>query len=94
MEKQRKMLIAHGVLAALAFVIFFPAGAIAIRLASFPGVVWFHAAFQVFAYLVYIVAFGLGVYIASELDMVSLGPCATPGRLKLTACLSSTTAIL
>jgi hypothetical protein len=65
------MLIAHGTLAALAFVILFPAGAIAIRLASFPGVVWLHAAFQVFAYVVYITAFGLGVHIASELDLVS-----------------------
>ncbi|KAF1999794.1 iron reductase domain protein [Amniculicola lignicola CBS 123094] len=66
----KAMLIAHGVLASLAFVVFFPAGAIAIRLASFPGVVWFHAAFQVFAYVVYIVAFGLGVYIANSLDML------------------------
>jgi hypothetical protein len=64
------MLIAHGVLASLAFVILFPAGAIAIRLASFPGVVWFHALFQIFAYLVYIAAFGLGVYIASEMEML------------------------
>lgn len=69
--RQKKMLIAHGTLGALAFVIFFPAGAIAIRLASFPGVVWFHAAFQVFAYLVYIAAFGLGVYLANEMELVS-----------------------
>lgn len=69
-SERRTMLIAHGVLASLAFVIFFPAGAIAIRLASFPGVVWFHAAFQVFAYLVYIAAFGLGIYIASEMEML------------------------
>lgn len=68
--ERRTMLIAHGVLASLAFVILFPAGAIAIRLASFPGVVWFHALFQIFAYLVYIAAFGLGVYIASELEML------------------------
>ncbi|KAF2267855.1 CBD9-like protein [Lojkania enalia] len=70
LEDTRKMLIAHGVLAALAFVIFFPAGAIAIRLASFPGVVWFHAVFQAFAYLVYIAAFGLGIYIANQFDML------------------------
>ncbi|KAF3006807.1 hypothetical protein E8E13_010450 [Curvularia kusanoi] len=69
-SERRTMLIAHGVLASLAFVILFPAGAIAIRLASFPGVVWLHAAFQVFAYLVYIAAFGLGVYIASEMEML------------------------
>lgn len=71
MERTRRMLIAHGVLAALAFVILFPAGAITIRLASFPGVVWFHAAFQAFAYLVYIAAFGLGVYLANEMRLVS-----------------------
>jgi hypothetical protein len=41
-------------------------GAIAVRLASFPGIVWVHAAFQVFAYLVYIAGFGLGVYMAVE----------------------------
>lgn len=69
-SERRTMLIAHGVLASLAFVILFPAGAIAIRLASFPGIVWFHAAFQIFAYLVYIAAFGLGVYIASEMEML------------------------
>lgn len=69
-----KMLIAHGVLASLAFVIFFPAGAIAIRLASFPGVVWFHAVFQAFAYLVYIAAFGLGVYLANGMNLVSFSP--------------------
>ncbi|KAL5394800.1 hypothetical protein PMIN06_006326 [Paraphaeosphaeria minitans] len=73
----QKALIAHGVLAALAFVIFFPAGAIAIRLASFTGVVWFHAAFQAFAYMVYIAAFGLGVYIASERHYVRISPSHT-----------------
>ncbi|KAF1924003.1 iron reductase domain protein [Didymella exigua CBS 183.55] len=69
-SERRTMLIAHGVLASLAFVILFPAGAIAIRLASFPGVVWFHALFQIFAYVVYIAAFGLGVHIASEMEML------------------------
>lgn len=64
------ILIAHGVLASLAFVILFPAGAIAIRLASFPGVVWLHAAFQIFAYLVYIAAFGLGVYMATQMNLL------------------------
>ena len=68
------MLAAHAVLAALAFVLFFPAGAIAIRLASFPGVVWFHAAFQAFAYLVYIAAFALGVKMANDLNMVRFLP--------------------
>jgi hypothetical protein len=66
----RTMLIAHGVLASLAFVILFPSGAIAMRLASVPGIVWIHAGFQIFAYFVYIAAFGLGVYLASSLNML------------------------
>lgn len=65
------MLIAHGTLAALAFVVFFPAGAIAMRLGNFPGLIWFHAAFQIFAYVVFIAAFGLGVYIANTEGLLS-----------------------
>jgi hypothetical protein len=63
-SKKRTMLIAHGVLASLAFVILFPSGAIAIRLASFPGIVWLHAGFQILAYMVYTAAFGLGIWLA------------------------------
>lgn len=65
------MLIAHGVLASLAFVILFPMGSIAIRLASFPGIIWIHAAFQIFAYIIYIAGFGLGVYLAKDLKLMS-----------------------
>jgi hypothetical protein len=65
------MLIAHGVLASLAFVILFPAGAIAIRLASFPGVAWLHGAFQIFAFMVYIAAAGLGIYLACGLKLLN-----------------------
>jgi hypothetical protein len=68
---QRTQLIAHGVLASLAFVILFPAGSIAIRLASFPGVVWLHGAFQIFAYLIYIAAFALGVRLACQLSLLN-----------------------
>jgi hypothetical protein len=68
---QQAMLIAHGVLASLAFVILFPAGAIAVRLASFPGVAWLHGAFQIFAYLIYIAAAGLGIYIACGLRLLN-----------------------
>jgi hypothetical protein len=69
--RETKMLIAHGVMAALAFVILFPVGAISIRLLNFPGLMWFHAAFQAFAYLVFLVAFGLGVSIANTEGVLS-----------------------
>jgi hypothetical protein len=80
LSKMRTMLIGHGILAALAFVILFPSGAIVLRLAHFPGVIWLHAAFQIFAYLVYIAGFGLGVYAALEMDLMNdyhpiLGVC-------------------
>jgi hypothetical protein len=70
-ERRQNMLIAHGVMAALAMVIFFPFGAIMIRLMSFPGLVWFHAVFQVLAFVVYLVAFGLGIYIANSMGYLS-----------------------
>lgn len=70
-QKGIHVTIAHGVLAGLAFVILFPFGAISIRLFSFPGLVWFHAAFQTLAYLVYIAAFGLGIYLAMNIHAVS-----------------------
>lgn len=64
------MLIAHGVMAGLAFAVFFPLGAISIRLLSFPGLVWFHAGVQIFAYLFYTVAFGLGIYMARDMERI------------------------
>jgi hypothetical protein len=55
------------VLAALAFVLFFPVGAILIRLGSFRGVWFVHGIFQLFAYIVYIIAFGLGVWMVNNI---------------------------
>ncbi|KAL1297090.1 hypothetical protein AAFC00_004673 [Neodothiora populina] len=65
-NKARHVMIAHGVMAALAWVILFPFGSISIRSFSFPGLIWFHAIFQSLAYLVYIAAFGLGIYLAQN----------------------------
>jgi hypothetical protein len=67
MDSRQKMLIAHGVLAALAFVLFFPLGSILIRLGTFRGVWLVHGIFQLFAYIVYIVAFGLGVWMVNNI---------------------------
>lgn len=58
------ILLAHGVMASLAFLGFFPIGGILIRAASFSGLVWVHAALQMIGFLVYIVAFGMGIWIA------------------------------
>ena len=55
---------AHGSLASLAFLVFFPTGAILVRLASFPDLVWVHAALRVLSYVVFIAAAGLGIHLA------------------------------
>ena len=63
-SSRETMLLAHGAMASLAFVGLFPIGGILIRVASFTGLVWVHAALQIIAFLVYVAAFGIGIWIA------------------------------
>jgi hypothetical protein len=58
------IIMAHAVLAPVAFVLFFPMGAMIIRLLSFKGVVWFHAGWMVTTYIIVLGALGMGVWIA------------------------------
>lgn len=69
MESRRTLIVAHGVLAALAFVIFFPVGSILIRLGSFRGLWIVHGLFQLFAYVVYLAAFGIGVWMINNIPI-------------------------
>ncbi|TKA37195.1 hypothetical protein B0A49_13458, partial [Cryomyces minteri] len=48
----------------IAFAVLFPFGAIIMRLFKFRGVVWFHAGWQIFTYIVALAAFGLGIWLA------------------------------
>lgn len=69
--------IAHGTTMGAAFALFFPIGAIIIRLFNFRGLVWVHVATQIFAYTIALAGLGLGVYIAvtpSEYKLVSFPP--------------------
>lgn len=59
---------AHGIMASLAWVIFFPTGAIVLRLLPSRHAVWTHAGIQAFSYVVSIVSFGMGVYLATQLE--------------------------
>ena len=72
-EEPSDMLVtAHGAIGALAFLVFFPSGAIFIRvpfLSKFGGI-WVHAAIQIFAYCLFIAAAGLGIYIAMAEDLL------------------------
>ena len=69
-SRSSAILLAHGVLASLAFVALFPIGGILIRIASFTGLVWVHVAVQILAALLYIAAFGLGLYMAMQANII------------------------
>jgi hypothetical protein len=61
---------AHAIMVPLAFVIFFPLGAMTIRLLSFKGVVWFHAGWMVFTYIIVLGGMGMGVWLAVVSDQL------------------------
>jgi hypothetical protein len=53
----------HGILGALAMVVLFPLGSIFMRVIPGRFAIWVHAAAQMIAYIVYIAAVGLGIYL-------------------------------
>jgi hypothetical protein len=73
----RRVRFAHGVLACLAFVVFFPVGAISIRIIPGRFALFVHALFQICGYILYTIAFGMGCWLIREVrygnfDLVSL----------------------
>ena len=56
--------ITHGTVMGFTFAFLFPLGAILIRVASFRGLIWVHAAIQSLAYALALAGLGLGIYIA------------------------------
>ena len=65
-DSRRQALLAHGVLASLAFVVLFPLGSILIRLGSFRGAWLVHGVFQILSYLVFTAAVGIGIWMAQQ----------------------------
>ncbi len=62
-----QIIIIHAVLASLAWVLFMPVGAILLRLnIQSPIILKLHAACQIFGYLVYVVAVGMGLWIIRQ----------------------------
>ena len=59
---------AHGSLAAIAFVVGFPIGTVLLRIPNMS--IWVHAGVQIFSYLCFIAAAGLGIYIAKVQDQL------------------------
>lgn len=60
----------HGIIASVAWVIFFPIGALAIRLVKSSNAWWVHASIQIFTIVLVTVAAGTGIAIADG-DQVS-----------------------
>ena len=58
---------AHGIIAGAVLCVVFPIGGIMIRLLSFRGLLWAHGILQSVAYVLYVVAMGLGVKLATDL---------------------------
>ena len=65
-QQHHNAIVTHGVIMGLAFAVVFPLGAILIRVASFRGLVWVHAAVQATAYAMALAGLGLGIYIAVD----------------------------
>ena len=63
---------AHGCIGCVAWVIFFPLGAVALRLLKSPKAWLVHAIIQTFAYIMVIVNTGLGIWITSVSTKVRL----------------------
>lgn len=71
-ERAEAIVAAHGFMGAIAFAVLFPLGAIFIRAFSFRGLVWVHAAMQLFSYLIALAVMGLGLYIVMNAPFFSV----------------------
>lgn len=56
------ILLVHGIFASLAFLVFFPVGAIVIRVGRFSSALKVHIAIQILSWALFITSFGLGLY--------------------------------
>ncbi|MCJ1438857.1 hypothetical protein MMC27_008247 [Xylographa pallens] len=63
-QTQHMRVMAHGIIMSLAFLIFFPFGALTVRFLSNKATVWIHAYLQLFAYAFAIAGMGIGVWLA------------------------------
>ena len=66
-----KVRTAHASLLSLAFLFFFPLGAILVRVASFKQTIWAHAATQAFSYALAIAGMGMGIWMAQTVDRLN-----------------------
>jgi hypothetical protein len=68
-----KYVLAHGVLMAALFAIFFPLGAILLRTLKTPNAAQIHGGWQAFSYVAALASFGIGAWMATSTHQV--GSC-------------------
>jgi hypothetical protein len=61
---------AHATLAPISFVLFFPSGAMAIRILSIKNLVYYHAGWMVFTYMIVLASLGMGVWMSVVSDQL------------------------
>ncbi|KAI6716341.1 hypothetical protein B2J93_6475 [Marssonina coronariae] len=71
LSNSNAILMAHAILGPIAFVIFYPLGAVGIRLFSFRGLIFLHAGWMVFTYTLVLGSMGLGVWTAVKSQQLS-----------------------
>jgi hypothetical protein len=94
LRKTETIRMAHGIIACLVFAILFPFGAISLRIIPGRFTVVVHVLFQLLAHVLYIVAFGLGIWMASKIKSVTFFDLVSSSRGKLPICLKTARLIL
>lgn len=62
--------LAHGIMASVAWVVFFPLGSVALRLIKTRNSIWIHAGIQGFSIALLTAALGTGILLAQRTDQV------------------------
>jgi hypothetical protein len=70
-DASEMMIRAHGTLASTVFLVLFPIGAMVIRIPGLSVPVWVHAGIQIFTYCCFVAAAGLGIYLATNLKLLT-----------------------
>jgi hypothetical protein len=65
------VILAHGIVYAIAFVLVFPAGALLLRLFPSRNLVWYHTAVQIVGIIFMFAGFGLGCWLCAQYSPVS-----------------------
>ena len=71
LSKLPPIVTAHAAVMSLAFLFFFPLGAIIMRVGSFRASVWIHAGIQILSYSLAIAGMGMGIWMAQTLQLLS-----------------------